>query len=322
MNQVTNKRIIWVGLFVILGIVFLLGGILMIGNIHETFTKKIKVIALFDDISGLQIGNNIWFSGVKIGIVSKLQFHSKSQVVVILKIDINAQQYIRKDAMVKIGSDGLIGNKILVIYGGTSMSLPVNDGDTLGVEKTFSSEDMVNMLQENNKNVLKISSDFKILSENLVAGEGSLGKLLRNDALYNNLNATSESLQLASAKANVMINTLNDFSTAFAKKGSFANDLVNDTMVFHSLRLSTVQLKQVTLKANTLMANLNTASSNPNSTLGVLMYDDTSGTRIKETIKNLESGSQKLDEDLEAIQHSIFLRGFFKRKARALKSNK
>lgn len=322
MNQVTNKRIIWVGLFVIVGIVFLLGGILMIGNIHETFTKKLKVIALFDDISGLQIGNNIWFSGVKIGIVNKLQFHSKSQVVITLKIDINAQQYIRKDAMVKIGSDGLIGNKILVIYGGSSMSLPVNDGDTLGVEKTFSSEDMVNMLQENNKNVLKISSDFKILSENLVAGEGSLGKLLQNDALYNNLNATSQSLQLASAKANVMINTLNDFSTAFTKKGSFANDLVNDTMVFHSLRLSTTQLEQVTVNANTLMANLNTASTNPNSTLGVLMYDETSGTRLKEIIKNMESSSIKLDEDLEAVQHNIFLRGFFKRKAKALKSNK
>lgn len=322
MNQGTNKRIIWVGLFVILGIVFLLAGILMIGNIHETFKKKIKVVALFDDISGLQIGNNIWFSGVKIGIVNKLEFYSKSQVVVTMKVDINAQQYIRKDAMVKIGSDGLIGNKILVIYGGTSMSLPVNEGDTLGVEKTFSSEDMVNMLQENNKNVLKISSDFKILSDNLVAGEGSLGKLLQNDDLYNNLNATSQSLQLASAKANAMINTLNDFATAFARKGSFANDLVNDTMVFSSIRLSTKQLEQITVNANTLMANLKTASTNPNSTLGVLMYDETSGTRLKETIKYLESSSIKLDENLEAVQHNILLRGFFKRKAKALESNK
>jgi phospholipid/cholesterol/gamma-HCH transport system substrate-binding protein len=322
MNQGTNKRIIWVGLFVILGIVFLLAGILMIGNIHETFNKKIKVVALFDDISGLQIGNNIWFSGVKIGIVNKLEFYSKSQVVVTMKVDINAQQYIRKDAMVKIGSDGLIGNKILVIYGGTSMSLPVNEGDTLGVEKTFSSEDMVNMLQENNKNVLKISSDFKILSDNLVAGEGSLGKLLQNDDLYNNLNATSQSLQLASAKANAMINTLNDFATAFARKGSFANDLVNDTMVFSSIRLSTKQLEQITVNANTLMANLKTASTNPNSTLGVLMYDETSGTRLKETIKYLESSSIKLDENLEAVQHNILLRGFFKRKAKALESNK
>lgn len=322
MNQLTNKRKIWVGLFVILGIVFLLSSILMIGNIHETFKKKIKVTALFDDISGLQIGNNIWFSGVKIGIVNKLRFYDKSQVEVTMKVDVNAQQYIRKDAMVKISSDGLIGNKILIIYGGTSLSDPVNEGDTLGVEKTFSSEDMINMLQENNKNVLKISSDFKDISQNLLAGEGSLGKLLKNDALYNNLNATSQSLQQASAKANVMINRLNDFSSAFAKKGTFANDLANDTTVFHSFRLSALQLQEVTNKANTLVANLNNVSTNPNSTFGVLMYDEPTGARIKETIKYLESGSQKLDEDLEAVQHNIFLRGFFKRKAKALKSTK
>lgn len=110
-----------------------------------------KVTALFDDVSGLQVGNNIWFSGVKIGIVNKLLFYSKSKVAVTMKIDIKSQQYIRKDATnFKIGTDGLIGNKILVIYGGTSSSNEVNEGDTLGVEKTFSSDDMINMLQENN----------------------------------------------------------------------------------------------------------------------------------------------------------------------------
>lgn len=319
MNQTNHKRTIFVGLFVIVGILFLLAGILMIGDIHETFKKKMKVTALFDDVSGLQVGNNIWFSGVKIGIVNKLLFYSKSKVAVTMKIDIKSQQYIRKDALVKISTDGLIGNKILVIYGGTSQSNEVGEGDTLGVEKTFSSDDMINMLQENNKNVLRITNDFKTLSQNLIDGKGSIGKLLQDEGIYNNLSASTQSLQLASAKAQILINTLNDFSVGLNKKGSFANDLVNDTLVFNSLKLSAKELQLITSKANTLVSNLNTASTNPNSTIGVLLHDEISGNHLKETLKNLEAATYKLDEDLEAAQHSFLLRGFFKRKAKANK---
>ncbi|HOZ50511.1 MAG TPA: MlaD family protein, partial [Chitinophagaceae bacterium] len=313
MNQSSNKRIILVGLFVILGILFFLSGILIIGNIHETFTKKLKVTALFDDVSGLQIGNNIWFSGVKIGVVNKLHFYGKSQVEVTMKIDVDSRQYIRKDAFVKIGTDGLIGNKILVIYGGSALANEVHEGDTLEVEKTFTNEDMINMLQENNKNVLEITTDFKTISHNVLAGEGSIGKLLKDDAIYDNMNNATKSLQLASAKAQVLMNTLNDFSEGFNKKGSFANDLVNDTMVFNSIQKSAAQLQQMTVKANSLVAKLNEASSNPNSALGVLLYDEVSGSQVKETLKNLESSSEKLDENLEALQHNFLLRGFFKR---------
>src|SRR5436190_338124 len=119
MNESSNKKAVVVGLFVFIGLAFLVAGILMVGNIHDTFKRKMKVVSLFDDISGLQTGNNVLFSGVKIGTVSNLRFYGKSQVEVTMNVETKAQQYIRKDAKVKISTDGLIGNKILVIYGGT-----------------------------------------------------------------------------------------------------------------------------------------------------------------------------------------------------------
>src|ERR1035437_5247326 len=156
MNESPNRRAVIGGLFV-------LAGILVVGNLHKTFDKKIKVISRFDDVNGLQTGNNIWFSGVKIGTVNNLHFFGKSQVEVIMNSETKAQQYIRKDPKVKISSDGLIGNKILVIYGGTARSKEVQQGDTLEVEKTFSSDDMINTFQENNKNLLAITADFKTI---------------------------------------------------------------------------------------------------------------------------------------------------------------
>lgn len=314
MNDSPNKRAILVGLFVFVGIVFLLIGILTIGNLHETFKRKVRVVALFDDVSGLQAGNNIWFSGVKIGTVSNVEFFGKDKVKVVLKVEEKALQYIRKDAFVKLSTDGLIGNKILVIYGGTSRSAEIAEGDTLGVEKTFTSEDMINTLQQNNKNVLAITNDFKVISKNLSQGNGTVGKLLNDDAIYNHLDAATISLQNASGKAQQLIASLSTFSAGLNKKGTLANQLTTDTIVFNSLKSSVLQLHQIADTASAFVSNLNTVSSNTKTPVGILLHDEESGARLKQTLKNLESGSQKLDEDLEAAQHNILLRGYFKKK--------
>jgi phospholipid/cholesterol/gamma-HCH transport system substrate-binding protein len=316
MNESPNKHAVIVGIFIFLGIAFLIGGVLMVGNLHETFNTKMKVVSFFDDVGGLQKGNNIWLSGVKIGNVNNLNFYGKSRVEVIMNIQIKAQKFIPKDAKVKLSSDGLIGNKILVIYGGTENLHNVQEGDTLEVEKTFTSEDMINTLQENNKNLLAITSDFKTLAHKLVTGEGTIGKLLNDSSVYKNINAATASLQLASARAHQLVSSLADFSSSLNKKGTLANELTTDTVVFKSVRASVLQLQQIADTASLFVSNLKKAGSNPNSTIGVLLHDEVAGARIKETIRNLESSSAKLDEDLEAAQHNFLLRGFFKKKAK------
>src|SRR4051812_23969070 len=190
MSESNNKRAIAVGVFIIVGLLFLVGGVLTIGNLHSTFSKKMTVSTIFGDVNGLQAGNNIWFSGVKIGTVKKMEFYGKSQVKVVLNIDINSKQYIRKDAKVKISSDGLIGNKILVIYGGTSAAPEIEEGDVLENEAQLSTDDIMSTFQQNNLNILA-------LTKKLANGEGSIGKLLNSDSVYNSIAATTTSLQMA-----------------------------------------------------------------------------------------------------------------------------
>lgn len=317
MNESPNRHAVIVGLFVFIGLVFLAAGILIIGNLRETFNKKMKVISLFDDVSGLQTGNNVWFSGVKIGTVSNLHFLKKSQVEVSMKIESKAQQYIRKDAKVKISSDGIIGNRILIIYGGTARAAEVQEGDTLAVEKSFSSEDMINTFQDNNKNLLAITTDFKTISKKLASGDGTIGKLLNDNSVYANINAATASLQSASAKLQQLVGSLAAFSSGLNKRGTLANELTTDTVVFNSVKASVLQLRKIADTATMFISNLKQAGNNPNTSIGVLLHDKEAGSQLKETIKNLESSSKKLDEDLEAAQHNILLRGFFKKKAKA-----
>lgn len=316
MKDTSNKHAIIVGFFVFIGITFLLAGILMVGNLHETFKRKMELVSLFDDVSGLQKGNNVWFSGVKIGVVSGIRFFGKSQVAVSLKIETKSRQYIRKDAMVKIATDGLIGNKILIIYGGTSQVPAAAPGDTLKVENTFSSEDMINTLQENNVNVLAITKDFRVLSQKVVNGEGTLGKLMNDDAMYTHMESAARSLQQASAASQKLVNSLNEYTAGFNRKGTFANDLVSDTEVFGALKTSAASLTKLTDTANRIVSQLNAASQNPESALGVLLYDEEAGDRVQSILFHLDSSSYKLEENLEALKHNIFFRGYFRKKAK------
>lgn len=310
----TSKRGVVVGIFIILGITFLVGGVLTIGNLHSTFQRKIHVSTVFTDVNGLTAGNNIWFSGVKVGTVKRLEFVGTSKVRIIMNINSESHEFIRKDAKVKISSDGLIGNKILVIYGGTPAAGAINEGDRLENESALSTDDIMATLQSNNLNIL-------MLTDKLAKGEGTLGKLLTEDDIYKSLAATSKSLQDATSGSTKLIATLNSYASNLNKKGTLANDLVSDTMVFHNLRGTMAELKTVADNASAMVVDLKEAAKNPNSPMGVLLRDENAGAQLKQSITNLEKATVILNQDLEAAQSNFLLRkGIKKQKAAAEKS--
>lgn len=315
MSESSNKRGVYVGLFIMIGLIFLLGSVLLIGNLHSTFQKKMTISTIFGNVNGLQTGSNIWFSGVKIGTVKKIEFYGESQVKVIMNINIESQQYIRKNAKVKISSDGLIGNKILVIYGGTADAPEIEEGDELVNETQLSTDDIMKTFQQNNLNILA-------LTKKLSDGEGTIGKLLSDESIYNSIASSSRSLELATAKAQILIGSLAQFSSKLNTTGTLANDMVTDTVIFNSMKNSVLQLKSIMDTVNIFVSNLKEAGKNPDSPLGVLLYDEQAGSSLKSTISNLDSSSKKLDKDLEAIQHSFLLKKYFKKEARKNKKLK
>jgi phospholipid/cholesterol/gamma-HCH transport system substrate-binding protein len=320
MTQTNNRKAVTVGIFVFLGLIILVAGVLTLGGQQNSFHKKITVKAIFDDVGGLQTGNNVWFSGVKIGTVKKMQFHGGSQVEVIMNIDEKNQQYIRKNAKAKISSEGFIGNKLVVIYGGSKQAEPVEDEDILGVEKGLSTDEMMATLQENNKNLLDITNNFKLISKRITDGEGSVGKLLTDETLVNNLETTIVGLKQASANAQRLTANISDYASRLQSEGSLTNDLITDTVIFNKLRSTVAQLQQTSKTANEVANNFKEVSAKVNSNnspLGVLLNDSQAAADLKATLTNLNAGTEKLDDNMEALQHNFLLRGFFKKKAKA-----
>ncbi|HPH92565.1 MAG TPA: MlaD family protein [Ferruginibacter sp.] len=307
------------GVFVLAGIAILLAGVFIIGGKDKTFKKSVVINAVFADVNGLAKGSNVWYSGVKIGIVKKVSFVDKG-VLVSFSIEEEVEQKIRKDTKVKLSTDGLIGNKIVVLFGGTAGSPEVENGNTLLVENGIGTEEIMATLQGNNQNLLAITNDLRVVSKALAEGKGTIGKLLTDPSLSNSLQATMATLNKAGSNAQVLTANLSNFSKKLNNEGYFLNDIATDTTIVASLKRTASQLNEMSQTATAAVQNLNatTAKLNSNkSAVGVLLSDETAAVNIQNTLANLQEGSRKLDENMEALQHNFLLRGFFRKRDRA-----
>jgi phospholipid/cholesterol/gamma-HCH transport system substrate-binding protein len=326
MKMDSNKRMMTVGIFVLLGIVIFIAAVLTLGGQKKTFEKKSSLRAVFKDINGLQVGNNVWFSGVKVGTVKNISFTPNAMVEVIMNIETSAMRYIKKDAKAKISSEGFIGNKIVVIFDGSSASPSVSENDALMADNGLSTDEMLGTLQQNNKNLLDITGNIRIITERLMNGEGSAGKILSDNKLANDLQAAITGLRLASAEVQKITSDVANYTSQLQSEGSLTNELIHDTVFFSRLKASAQEIHEasLTLKESSdnvkrITSHIEDASRHLDSTgspVGVLLNDEEAGKNLKITLENLQSGSKKLNDDLEALQHNFLFRGFFKKKAK------
>lgn len=320
MAAIENRKAITVGIFLSLGLIIFILGVFTLGGQQKSFAKSIKVSSVFDDVAGLKKGNDVWFSGVKVGNITSIRFIGTSQVDVQMKVDQSIQQFIHRNAGVRISSDGFIGNKIIVIDGGSPQAPEVQDGDVLQAEKLTSTDDMLKTLQQNNQNLLSITTDFKVLSHKILQGKGTVGTLLADSLMGEQLRRSMANLQAATTSAARLATQLDHFSAKMNTKGGFADKVLTDTVAFSRIKAAVTQLQQAAANASTLTDNLNKASNKLNSTdnaMGVLLNDPKAAAQVQSTFNNLQQSSVKLNDDLEALQHNFLLKGFFKNRAKA-----
>lgn len=327
MKSLKNNRPVTVGIFVFLGLAILVVAVFTLGGQKKTFVKTFTINAVFPDVGGLLQGGNIWFSGVKVGTVKKISFYGNSEVEVAMSIEVEAQSHIHKDAKAKIGSDGLIGNKIIIIYGGSAAAPTVEKNDFLTVEKALSTDDMLATLQANNLNLLSITNDFKSISKKIDSGKGTFGALLNDPAIASKLNTTVNDLQAtvanfkaASVNGKTALSNIQSFSNELNEQGNSIHDLAADTALYSGIKATLLQLQNASNSVSQFTANLKTVSDRLNekdNMVGVLLNDSSAATSLKNTLKNLETSSQKLDEDLKAVQHNFLLKGYFKKSEKA-----
>lgn len=315
-----NKKSVIVGIFVLVGIIIFISGVLTLGGQQKKFVKSIRLNAVFDDVAGLQTGNNVWFSGVKIGTVRNINFYGDSQVEIVMAVESKVKDYIRKDSKATISSDGLIGNKIIVIYGGTTQAPPVEDGDRLMAEMPLDTDKMMETLQENNKNLVTITENLKLLTGKIAQGDGIVGAVMTDSVLADNFKSILSNLDRASVNSNRMLLELNKFAATLNEEGTLIYDLTHDKELYKSLQGSIESLQATADNANVLTNNLNDVAGKFNdkdNTVGMILNDEEFASRLKSTLIYADSSTMNLNRGLEALEYTWPFRRGFKRMNKA-----
>jgi len=193
-----EKFKIRLGLFVVGGLVLFILAIFIIGQQKNLYNSVITVSTTFYNVSGLQVGNNVRFSGINVGTVDKISIINDSTVHVDMLIKTSVQKFIKDDSEISIGSDGLIGDKLLSISQGSTNAPTVKDGQTLVSTEPVETDAIIESLETTAMNAEIISLELAEIMQNINNGKGTLGRLIKDTTIAQNLSETMENIESSS----------------------------------------------------------------------------------------------------------------------------
>jgi phospholipid/cholesterol/gamma-HCH transport system substrate-binding protein len=226
MKKNTSNKI-KLGIFTSLGILVLILGIYFIGERQQLFRSTFRVSGVFKDVAGLQAGSNVRFSGVNVGTVENISIVSDTSVRVAILIDESTRKFIKKDALASIGSEGLMGNKILIIIPGTGGKKEIENNDMVETVQPINMDDVMLSLKKTIDNASSITTNLSSITGNIQSGKGTIGRLLMDRSLAQNFDSSIVNLKqglfgLKNLMDDMKISFANNFDSTFVnlKEGS------------------------------------------------------------------------------------------------------
>ncbi len=194
MNKNTSNKI-RLGIFISLGIIVFIIAIYFIGEKQQLFRGTFRISGVFKDVAGLQAGGNVRLSGINVGTVDNIIIISDTSVRVEVLIDESTRKFIKKDAVASIGSEGLIGNKILIINPGTGGKKEIENNDVIGTVQPINMDDILLSLKNTIDNTSNITSNLSKITSSIESGEGTIGRLLMDKTLSQNVDSSIVNLK-------------------------------------------------------------------------------------------------------------------------------
>jgi len=224
--KTTSGQKIKIGLFTFIGLLALVLAIFFIGNRKNLFSSTFNVYGTFKNVNGLQVGNNVRFAGINVGVVQSINIVTDSSARVDLTLNNDVRKFIKKDSKLSIGSDGLMGDKLIVVApGGITSTEEVQNGNQLATVAPVDVDKIIAKMTKVIDNAESLTGGLSQIVAKVNNGQGSIGKLLNNDDLSKNLNATVRQAQTTMKNVHATTTTLNtDLKAAqsnFLLKGFF-----------------------------------------------------------------------------------------------------
>lgn len=307
------------GVFVLSGLVFLILLLFMIGKNKSLFGSTYLLKAKFENVQGLIPGNNVRYSGIQAGTVKSIKIINDTTIEVSMLIDTELEDIIRKNAIASIGTDGIVGNKVVNIVPGKEQSELAIEGDVISSKTPLNTDEILSTLSNTNKDVAEIVAGLKITVERINSSV-ALWDLMNDESLPKDLRQSAANLRLTTSRAGMMANDLYAIiADVKAGKGS-AGILLKDTSFAHNLNEAVLKMNNVGSQAdiltteiktlvNGIQRDINTGKGPANA----LLKDSVMVRNLNLSIDNLRKGTDGFNQNMEALKGTFLLRGYFKR---------
>lgn len=311
----TTTNNIRLGIFIMIGTVALIAALYLIGSNRNIFSNTIKISSQFYNVNGLITGNNVRYAGIDIGTVEKIKIENDSSVTVYMIIEKSNSTYIKKNSVASVGTDGLMGNKLININPGSGSAPNIEEGDVLISLRPIENDEMIRTLNTTNQNLEAITEDLKNFTSRLNKSRGIL-KLIEDSVSADNIRQTLAVIRDAAVNANNITLQLNKLATELNTGKGLAATLIRDTVISYELKTTISNLQQTSDSLNLVSQELSEFSkqlNNKNSLLHAVSADTALAGNVKNGIANLKLSTELLNENLKAMRSNFLFRKYFKK---------
>ncbi|WP_295675666.1 MlaD family protein [uncultured Mucilaginibacter sp.] len=324
-NQGENN--VKLGLFVSIGLLVLIFSFYIIGKNRNLFGSNFQLKVRFSNTSGLIVGNNVLYAGIQAGTVKNIEIINDSTIEVLLTIDDKIKPFIKETAVASIGTEGLMGDKVVNISPAKVPGHGVKDGDVLATRNAINMDEMLLTLSKSNNNIATISEGLKTAVTRV--NNSTMWELLNDKGVVENARITLQNISKASANANEMTKGLNLLVTHIKQGKGTAGLLLSDTGMAGNLKEAVARIKSagnnannLTIQLNDMVKDLNGSLNKGSGTLHMLLKDSTLAKNLGTSMENVRKGTDGFNQDMEALKHNFLLRGYFKNLEKQKKKQK
>ncbi len=316
MAKSTSQRI-RVGIFVFLGTIILVSALYFIGSRQHIFTKNIQLYSVFANVNGLQLGNNVRYSGINVGTVTKIEMQEVGKITIEMTVEEKSAVFIKKDAIASISSDGLVGSMVVnIMPGKDQMMATVVSGDTIQSYSRIGADDMLSTLNTTNENAALLTSDLLKITNKILEGKGTLGALIGDTLLARDIRQTMVELRKTSKGTSAAVSQINGIIAKVNYDQSAAAVLLSDTVSANQIRDVFTNLEKSSEDINAITQNLDaylTEIKNGQGALNYLTQDELFVKDLDSAMNQIKQASEKLNQNMEALQHNFLFRGYFRK---------
>ncbi len=320
MEKDTNKNM-RLGIFVLSATIFLIVAMYFIGAKQSLFTSTFRISAIFHNVDGLMPGNNVRFAGIDVGTVEKVEIMSDSSVMVILLIENDSRAFIKKNALASIGTDGLMGNKLVNINSAHETGLPIEEGDVLKSIHPIETEEMLRTLNSTNEDVSTIARNLRIITDRL-NNSNALWSILLDTTVAENIKNAIVNIRITGERSATITGDLSNIVSSIKSGKGTLGALITDTVLSHRINQTIVRINLISDTLAYISGDLNYVSGkirNGEGAVGTILMDTTFVNNLNQTMLNLRNGSKSLDENMEALKGSFLLKRYFRKQEKKKK---